>query len=153
MLVRKSKLLRFKFIGLMYLTMVTFFVMSIPEDWIGSVRGVRFSSKNWIQPTCRPRIANSTKRCRPFPKNWNKKPSRKEWTWPNRFRVSPTNPIPNAYSSERAWEIAFMMPSLNSKGFMTNYRHPTPAKPCLLDCSKTKLETWSRKNACSNLGS
>jgi hypothetical protein len=45
MLVRKSKLLRFKFIGLMYLTMVTFFVMSIPEDWIGSVRGVRFFFK------------------------------------------------------------------------------------------------------------
>ena len=41
MLVRKSKLLRFKFIGLMYLTMITFFVMSTPEDWIGSVRGVR----------------------------------------------------------------------------------------------------------------
>ena len=45
MLVRKSILLRFKFIGLMYLTMVTFFVMSIPEDWIGSVRGVRFFFK------------------------------------------------------------------------------------------------------------
>lgn len=45
MLVRKSKLLRFKFIGLMYLTMVTFFVMSIPEDWIGSVRGVRYFFK------------------------------------------------------------------------------------------------------------
>lgn len=41
MLVKYSKFLRFKFIGLMYLILISFFVLTVPEDWIRSLRNIR----------------------------------------------------------------------------------------------------------------
>ncbi|MEY3246908.1 MAG: hypothetical protein RIT39_577 [Bacteroidota bacterium] len=71
----------------MYLTMVTFFVMSIPEDWIGSVRGVRFFFKELDTANLPSENREFNKEVQAFPKNWNKAPFAKEWTWPSLSKV------------------------------------------------------------------